>query len=115
MVSQRRARRLFPATDLNADDVAFQRLGDREHVLLRLLVDVVLSKRRQDVIERGLVLGLANVHASMRVGHAAPRTPRRAAALWSKGAPYNLGIETALRFRHGLLRPDGDLAFTDAV
>jgi SAM-dependent methyltransferase len=35
--------------------------------------------------------------------------------IWSEGALYNLGIENALRICHGLLRPGGHLAFTDAV
>jgi SAM-dependent methyltransferase len=35
--------------------------------------------------------------------------------IWSEGALYNIGIENALRICHGLLRPGGHLAFTDAV
>lgn len=35
--------------------------------------------------------------------------------IWSEGALYNIGIETALRLCYGLLRPGGHLAFTDAV
>jgi SAM-dependent methyltransferase len=35
--------------------------------------------------------------------------------IWSEGALYNLGITKALRICHGLLRPGGYLAFTDAV
>jgi len=35
--------------------------------------------------------------------------------VWSEGALYNIGIESALRVCHGLLRPGGYLAFTDAV
>lgn len=35
--------------------------------------------------------------------------------IWSEGALYNIGIEHALRVCHGLLRPGGHLAFTDAV
>lgn len=35
--------------------------------------------------------------------------------VWSEGALYNIGIGNALRVCHGLLRPGGDLAFTDAV
>lgn len=35
--------------------------------------------------------------------------------VWSEGALYNIGIEKALRVCHGLLRPGGYLAFTDAV
>ena len=35
--------------------------------------------------------------------------------IWSEGALYNIGIENGLRICHGLLRPGGYLAFTDAV
>ncbi len=35
--------------------------------------------------------------------------------IWSEGALYNIGIESGLRVCHGLLRPGGLLAFTDAV
>lgn len=35
--------------------------------------------------------------------------------IWSEGALYQIGIENALLICHGLLRPGGYLAFTDAV
>lgn len=35
--------------------------------------------------------------------------------IWSEGALYNLGIEKAVRICSGLLRPGGNVAFTDAV
>jgi SAM-dependent methyltransferase len=35
--------------------------------------------------------------------------------VWSEGALYNLGIEKALLICHGLMRPGGYLAFTEAV
>jgi SAM-dependent methyltransferase len=35
--------------------------------------------------------------------------------VWSEGALYSIGIENALRICHGLLRPGGRIAFTDAV
>ena len=35
--------------------------------------------------------------------------------IWSEGALYNIGIGNALKVCHGLLRPGGRLAFTDAV
>jgi SAM-dependent methyltransferase len=35
--------------------------------------------------------------------------------VWSEGALYNLGLRDALRVCHGLLRPGGYLAFTDAI
>jgi SAM-dependent methyltransferase len=47
---------------------------------------------------------------------AEPRLPPASFDLvWSEGALYNIGIEKALRICHGLLRPGGYLAFTDAV
>ena len=35
--------------------------------------------------------------------------------IWSEGALYNIGIGNALRVCHGLLRPGGYIAFTDAI
>jgi SAM-dependent methyltransferase len=35
--------------------------------------------------------------------------------IWSEGALYSIGIPEALRVCHGLLRPGGHLAFTDAI
>lgn len=35
--------------------------------------------------------------------------------IWSEGALYNVGLQTALRVCHDLLRPGGYLAFTDAI
>jgi SAM-dependent methyltransferase len=35
--------------------------------------------------------------------------------IWSEGALYNIGLRNALGICHGLLRPGGYLAFTDAV
>ena len=35
--------------------------------------------------------------------------------VWSEGAFYNIGIDRALGICHGLLRPGGHVAFTDAV
>lgn len=35
--------------------------------------------------------------------------------IWSEGALYNIGLGNALGICHGLLRPGGYLAFTDAV
>ena len=35
--------------------------------------------------------------------------------IWSEGALYNIGIEKALKICRRLLRPEGHLAFTDAV
>jgi SAM-dependent methyltransferase len=35
--------------------------------------------------------------------------------IWSEGALYSIGLRDALRVCHGLLRPGGYLAFTDAI
>jgi len=35
--------------------------------------------------------------------------------IWSEGALYSIGLPEALRVCHGLLRPGGYLAFTDAI
>lgn len=35
--------------------------------------------------------------------------------IWSEGALYNIGLVNALHVCHGLLRPGGHLAFTDAI
>ncbi len=35
--------------------------------------------------------------------------------IWSEGALYSIGLRNALRICHGLLRPRGYMAFTDAI
>lgn len=44
-----------------------------------------------------------------------PLPPASLDLVWSEGALYNIGVEQALRVCRGLLRPEGYLAFTDAV
>jgi SAM-dependent methyltransferase len=44
-----------------------------------------------------------------------PFAPESLDLVWSEGALYNLGIESALERLRPLLRPAGHLAFTDAV
>ncbi len=44
-----------------------------------------------------------------------PCRPESFDLVWSEGALYNLGIETALQVCRAMLRPGGSLAFTDAV
>jgi SAM-dependent methyltransferase len=47
---------------------------------------------------------------------AAPGLPAESLDLvWSEGALYSIGLRKALQVCHGLLRPGGYLAFTDAV
>ena len=71
-----------------------------------------IERLRQTVAERGLGKGVRPVVGDM----VQPGMPSGSFDLiWSEGALYNLGIENALRICHGLLRPGGYLAFTDAV
>lgn len=67
---------------------------------------------------RGLIaaLGLEGRIRAVAGDMAEPGLPPASFDLiWSEGALYNIGIERALRVCHGLLRPGGYLAFTDAV
>jgi SAM-dependent methyltransferase len=71
-----------------------------------------IARLRATVTERGLAERVRPVVGDM----AQPGLPPKSFDLvWSEGALYNLGIENALRICHGLLRPGGYLAFTDAV
>lgn len=70
-------------------------------------------KRLQAVIaERGLSQRVSAVIGDM----AHPEQPLEGFDLiWSEGALYSIGLRNALNVCHGLLRPGGYLAFTDAV
>lgn len=71
-----------------------------------------IERLRETVAERGLGERVRPVIGDM----VQPGIPSGSFDLiWSEGALYNLGIENALRICHGLLRPGGYLAFTDAV
>jgi len=71
-----------------------------------------IERLRATVAERGLAERVRPVVGDM----AQPGIPPESFDLvWSEGALYNIGIENALRLCHGLLRPGGYLAFTDAV
>jgi len=71
-----------------------------------------IERLRVTIAERGLSQRVSPVVGDM----ANLRQPPESFDLvWSEGALYNLGIENALRVCHGLLRPGGYLAFTDAV
>ena len=71
-----------------------------------------IERLHATVAERGLAERVRPVVGDM----ARPGLPSRSFDLiWSEGALYNIGIENALRLCHGLLRPGGYLAFTDAV
>lgn len=61
-------------------------------------------------------LGLSHRVTAVAGDMAQPGLPPASFDLvWSEGALYNIGIGNALRICHGLLRPGGYLAFTDAV
>lgn len=71
-----------------------------------------IERLRTTVAERGLgdrVRPIVGDMARLEV------PPASFDLIWSEGALYNLGIENALRICHGLLRPGGYLAFTEAV
>jgi SAM-dependent methyltransferase len=71
-----------------------------------------IARLRATVAGRGLAERVRPVVGDM----AKPEMPPGSIDLaWSEGALYNIGIEKALRICHGLLRPGGYLAFTDAV
>jgi len=71
-----------------------------------------IERLRATVFERGLGEQVRAMVGDM----AEPGLPPESIDLvWSEGALYNIGIENALKICHGLLRPGGYLAFTDAV
>jgi SAM-dependent methyltransferase len=71
-----------------------------------------IERLRSTIAERGLSQCVRPVVGDM----AHPGLPSESFDLiWSEGALYNIGIGNALRICHGLLRPGGYLAFTEAV
>ncbi|HSV99651.1 MAG TPA: class I SAM-dependent methyltransferase [Sedimentisphaerales bacterium] len=71
-----------------------------------------IERLRATIAVRGLAERIQPVVGDM----AEPGLPPASFDLvWSEGALYNIGIGNALRICHGLLRPGGYLAFTDAV
>ncbi len=71
-----------------------------------------IERLQAAVAERGLSGRISAVVGDM----ACPGQPAGSFDLvWSEGALYNIGLRAALRVCHGLLRPGGYLAFTDAV
>ena len=60
--------------------------------------------------------GLSQRVRAIRGDMACPDVPLRSFDLvWSEGALYSIGLRNALRVCHGLLRPGGYVAFTDAI
>ncbi len=71
-----------------------------------------IERLKAAVAERGLSQRIIAIVGNM----ACPEQPLGFFDLiWSEGALYNIGLRDALRVCHGLLRPGGYLAFTDAV
>lgn len=71
-----------------------------------------MERLKATLVTRGLV---QRVYAQVGdMAHLEP-PPERDDLVWSEGALYNIGIGNALCICHGLLRPGGSLAFTDAV
>lgn len=71
-----------------------------------------IARLRAVLIERGLTGRILPI-----IGDIAqpPVPPERFDLVWSEGALYNVGLEHALPACYRLLRPGGNLAFTDAV
>ena len=71
-----------------------------------------IKRLKAAIAERGLSQRVCAIVGDM----ACPKQPLGSFDLiWSEGALYNIGLRNALRVCHGLLRPGGYLAFTDAV
>lgn len=71
-----------------------------------------IERLKAAVAQRGLSRRVSAIVGDM----ARPGLPPGSFDLvWSEGALYNIGLRAALRVCHGLLRPGGYLAFTDAV
>jgi len=71
-----------------------------------------IERLKATVAERGFSQRVSAIVGNM----ASPGQPLGVFDLiWSEGALYNIGLREALRVCHGLLRPGGYLAFTDAI
>jgi SAM-dependent methyltransferase len=71
-----------------------------------------IERLQMAIAERGLSQRVRAIVGDM----ADPRQPLASFDLiWSEGALYSIGLRTALRVCHDLLRPGGYLAFTEAV
>lgn len=71
-----------------------------------------IERLQAAIAERGLTQ-----RVSAMVGDIAclQQPPASFDLIWSEGALYNIGLRQALGVCHGLLRPGGYLAFTDAI
>lgn len=71
-----------------------------------------IERLRTEVARKGLSHRISAIVGDM--AHL-EQTPVSFDLIWSEGALYSIGLGNALRVCHGLLRPGGYLAFTDAV
>lgn len=71
-----------------------------------------IERLRVAVAERGMAQRVSAIVGDMAE---LEQSPGRFDLIWSEGALYSIGLRKALRVCHGLLRPGGYLAFTDAV
>ena len=71
-----------------------------------------IERLRETINKRGLTGRIQPMVGNMA---ASGLPPASFDLVWSEGALYNIGLSNALRICHELLRPDGYLAFTDAV
>ncbi|MBN2097997.1 MAG: class I SAM-dependent methyltransferase [Dehalococcoidia bacterium] len=72
----------------------------------------VIARLQAAIAERGLSQRVRAIVGDM----ARPEQPPASFDLiWSEGALYSIGLRNALHVCHGLLRPGGYLAFSDAV
>lgn len=71
-----------------------------------------IQRLQKAIAKRGLSHSISAIVGDM----ARPELPAGSFDLvWSEGALYSIGLRNALQVCHGLLRPGGYLAFTDAV
>ncbi|MEM8961245.1 MAG: class I SAM-dependent methyltransferase [Acidobacteriota bacterium] len=71
-----------------------------------------IERLRATVVDRGMA---GRIEARVGDMSRPEASPGSFDLIWSEGALYNIGLEKALEVCHGLLRPGGYVAFTDAV
>ncbi len=71
-----------------------------------------IDRLQATAAERGLTQRVSAVVGDMA---RLEQQPESFDLVWSEGALYSIGLRKALQICHGLLRPGGYLAFTDAV
>lgn len=71
-----------------------------------------IERLQAAIAERGLLQRVSVIIGDMA---RLEQPPESFDLVWSEGALYSIGLRNALHVCHGLLRPGGYLAFTDAV